>query len=100
VTCFVVLICDVRYHGRVVDTVKIRRPVFPRDPNGPDGRVEHDERGNAVWKKTRATDTTELPDTSSLSITMEDTASKSWDVDATQESDVLALRSAEKAKRK
>jgi hypothetical protein len=31
---------------------------------------------------------------------MEDTAGKSWDVDATQDSDVLALRSAEKAKRK
>ncbi len=98
-TCFVVLICGGRYHGCVVDTVKIRRPVFPRDPNGPDGRVEHDERGNAVWKKTRATDRAEPPDTSSLSITMEVPAGKSWDVDATQESDVSALRS-EKAKRK
>jgi hypothetical protein len=42
------------------DTVKIPRPKFPRSEHGPKGRVEHDARGNAVWVKTRAEDSTEI----------------------------------------
>jgi hypothetical protein len=52
----------------MVDTVKIRRPTFPRSHDGPRGRVEHDSRGNAVWKRTRASDSADPPDTSTLSI--------------------------------
>src|SRR5258706_16446870 len=52
----------------MVDTVKLRRPKFARRPNGPGGRVEHDSLGNAVWTRTRASDSTEPPDTSALSI--------------------------------
>ncbi len=50
------------------DTVKIVRPKIIRAENGRRGRVEHDARGNAVWVRTRATDSNELPDTSVLSI--------------------------------
>jgi len=50
------------------DTVKMLRPKIARAVNGPRGRVEHDPRGNAVWVRTRATDSHELPDTSFLSI--------------------------------
>jgi hypothetical protein len=52
----------------MVDTVKLRRPKFARRPGGPGGRVEHDALGNAVWTRTRASDSTEPPDTSALSI--------------------------------
>jgi hypothetical protein len=38
------------------DTVKIPRPKFPREGKAT-GRVEHDSRGNAVFKRTRSTDT-------------------------------------------
>ncbi len=34
----------------MVDTVKILRPDFSADVDNPTGRVDHDERGNAVWK--------------------------------------------------
>jgi hypothetical protein len=44
----------------MTDTVKIPRPPFERRAGGVTGRVEHDERGNAVWVRTRATDTMEL----------------------------------------
>jgi hypothetical protein len=54
--------------GSMVDTVKMRRPKFPRRRGGPGGRVEHDSLGNAVWTRTRASDSTALPDTSALSI--------------------------------
>src|SRR5712671_8241374 len=52
----------------MVNTVKMRRPKFPRRPDGPGGRVEHDSLGNAVWTRTRASDSTALPDTSALAI--------------------------------
>ena len=38
------------------DTVKIPRPKFPRNGKAT-GRVEHDSRGNASFKRTRSTDT-------------------------------------------
>ena len=34
----------------MVDTVKILRPDFAAELDNPTGRVDHDERGNAVWK--------------------------------------------------
>jgi hypothetical protein len=83
------------------DTARIPRPKFPRNPNGPRGRVEHDSRGNAVWKKTRASDSTEPPDTSILTI-VEETTGKSLDSKAThgtKTSDILVARLV-KAKRK
>jgi len=52
----------------MVDTAKMRRPVFPRQPNGPGGRVEHDSRGNAVWTRTRATDSLDPPDSTGLAL--------------------------------
>ena len=52
----------------MVDTVKMRRPDFRRQEKGPGGRVEHDSRGNAFWKRTRATDTVDLPDSSGLAL--------------------------------
>ena len=33
----------------MVDTVKMRRPAFQHDAAEPSGRVEHDDRGNAIW---------------------------------------------------
>lgn len=52
----------------MVDTVKMRRPDFRRQETGPTGRVEHDSRGNAVWKRTRATDGFEPPDSPGLAL--------------------------------
>jgi hypothetical protein len=52
----------------MVDTVKMRRPDFRRHHNGRSGRVEHDSRGNAVWKRTRATDSLEPPDSAGLAL--------------------------------
>jgi hypothetical protein len=52
----------------MVNTVKTRRPTFPRRPDGPGGRVEHDALGNAIWMRTRTSDPTALPDTSALSL--------------------------------
>jgi hypothetical protein len=56
----------------MVDTVKMRRLTRRRPVGGPGGRVEHDSLGNAVWTRSRAGDSEELPDTSALSI-LEDT---------------------------
>ncbi len=39
------------------DTTRLPRPPFDRRRGGPVGRVEHDDRGNAVWVASRATDT-------------------------------------------
>ena len=51
-----------------MDTLKIKRPLFPRRRGGPEGRVEHDSRGNAVWRRTRSSDSPDGPDTSTLAI--------------------------------
>jgi hypothetical protein len=50
------------------DTVKIRRPKFPRRKVNAGGRVEHDPRGNAVWVRTRWDDGPEIADTAGLSL--------------------------------
>ncbi len=52
----------------MTDTIKMRRPRFPRQEGGPGGRVEHDSRGNAVWVRTRATDTAEVAVSPCLSL--------------------------------
>ena len=52
----------------MVDTVKMRRPDFRRQQNGPSGRVEHDSRGNAFWTRTRATDGAEPPESTGLAL--------------------------------
>jgi hypothetical protein len=55
------------------DTVKIPRPKFPRSDQGSSGRVEHDARGNAVWVRSRATDTVDVAVNSTLAV-VEDSA--------------------------
>jgi hypothetical protein len=55
----------------MVDTAKMRRPDFRRHQNGASGRVEHDSRGNAVWKRTRATDSADSPDIAGLALVEE-----------------------------
>lgn len=50
------------------DTVKIPRPQFKRSTHGAKGRVEHDARGNAVWIRSRAEDSTEIATGPALSI--------------------------------
>lgn len=55
----------------MIDTIKMRRPDFRRRQNGRSGRVEHDSKGNAVWKRTRATDSPELPDTAGIALVEE-----------------------------
>jgi hypothetical protein len=56
------------------DTVKIRRPRFDRRRAAGSGRVEHDDRGDAVWVRTRAVDPPELAVDPELSL-VEDPAS-------------------------
>ena len=52
----------------MVDTVKLKRLKSRRRAGGPGGRVEHDSLGNAVWTRSRSSDSEELPDISALSI--------------------------------
>jgi hypothetical protein len=54
--------------GSMVDTVKMKRLTRRRQTGAPGGRVEHDALGNAVWTRSRASDSEEPPDTSALSI--------------------------------
>jgi hypothetical protein len=51
----------------MTDTVKIPRPKFVRKGKAT-GRIEHDSRGNAVFKRTRATDSDEIHHPSSLEL--------------------------------
>jgi hypothetical protein len=60
-----------QYDFSMTDTVKIRRPHFERKTNGAAGRVEHDNKGNAVWVRSRATDTHEIAVTDELSLVEE-----------------------------
>jgi hypothetical protein len=53
------------------DTVKIKRPHFERKSKGAGGRVEHDNKGNAIWVRSRATDTHEIAMTDELSLVEE-----------------------------
>jgi hypothetical protein len=55
------------------DTVKIARPKFPRKKNA-GGRVEHDSRGNAVWRRSRAEDHAEVVIPTGLAIEDEPSA--------------------------
>ena len=56
----------------MVDTVKLRRPdLRGLKKNGPSGRVEHDSRGNAFWKRTRASDSVAPPDIPDLALVEE-----------------------------
>jgi hypothetical protein len=92
------------------DTAKMTRPKFPRNPDGPGGRVEHDSLGNAVWTKTRASDSTEPPDTSALTIVEDknkdrtgDRTGKSWycpTLQQEQKAGISALTPDDKTKRK
>jgi hypothetical protein len=50
------------------DTEKLPRPDFERRGKKASGRVEHDERGNAVWVRSRASDSQEVAIDDSLSI--------------------------------
>jgi hypothetical protein len=59
----------------MVDTVKIPRPKFPRKKNA-GGRVEHDARGNAFWRRSRAEDTVELTIPSELAMVDDSRPSK------------------------
>ena len=69
------------------DTAKMVRPKFPRNPHGPGGRVEHDTSALAIVEDA----------------IVEDAAGKSWDghkKHRTQTSDISALTSDDKTKRK
>ncbi len=57
------------------DTAKMPRPKFPRNDRGVSGRVEHDARGNAIWVRTRATDSTDVAVNPALAI-VEDSKAK------------------------
>jgi hypothetical protein len=52
----------------MADTLKIPRPLFPRRHPDAGGRVEHDARGNAIWVRSRATDSIEIHTASTLAI--------------------------------
>jgi hypothetical protein len=52
----------------MTDTLKIPRPLFPRRQPDAGGRVEHDARGNAIWVRSRATDSIEIAAASTLAI--------------------------------
>ncbi len=50
------------------DTVRLLRPTFERRRREGSGRIEHDSRGNAVLKRTRAGDSEDMTVDASLEI--------------------------------
>lgn len=58
----------------MVDTAKMKRPKFAKFDGEPNGRVVHDDRGNAMWQWARKFDASGVPGPPDLSVLGNDTA--------------------------